>query len=284
MGAALCRAGGGASGRSVQPAARDSDGGGDRDGAPLTVDDHPAVLAALASAVATGCLDLSQADIALGAPNADAVLGAMVPQLSALPRGVLALHRLSVLTVRKSKLSALPPELGAALPALTTIDVSSNCLTGLPESLGALRALARLIVYKNGLTSLPASLGGCVSLVELNCFDNALVALPDGITQLEALEDVRAGSGGCGGSGGGDGDGSAAIVTHRCRAADSAPRPHPRSSTPAPTSSRRCRCAAAAPPPRWTRRTAQQPLPAMAATATRRRRPRHCRWRTGGGR
>lgn len=177
MGAGLCKGG---RDPSVKP---------DEEEAEPTIDDHPAIYVAIASAVKSGTLDLSQNEMALGGPP---VLNP-IPPLSALPKSALAesMRGLRVLKVTKSKLEMLPEEIGRALPLLEVLDLADNRIQLLPPSIGDMKKLQKLILFKNHLEALPEQLAGCSALLELNCFDNRLRQLPIGLTQLQLLEDVR---------------------------------------------------------------------------------------------
>ncbi|WP_182407308.1 leucine-rich repeat domain-containing protein [Psychrobacter sp. GP33] len=68
------------------------------------------------------------------------------------------------------------------------LDIRSNQLTELPESIGKLTRLRRLIVSKNQLDRLPDSIGQLINLECLDISDNPLTTLPESIVQLKELE------------------------------------------------------------------------------------------------
>ena len=97
------------------------------------------------------------------------------------------LTSLTSLNVASNALTVLPDSIGA-LTALTRLDVHNNTLGELPESLGNLTRLALANFSHNGLPSLPSSFGSLVALKELELNDNALDSLPPSIA---ALADLR---------------------------------------------------------------------------------------------
>ena len=78
------------------------------------------------------------------------------------------------------------------LTSLTTLFLSNNELTSLPESFGKLSSLQRLVLSENNLDSLPKSFTNLSSLKELLINENRLTALPDDIGKLTLLEELNA--------------------------------------------------------------------------------------------
>lgn len=76
-------------------------------------------------------------------------------------------------------LQNIPESLTARLLNVVVLDVHSNQLTSLPNSIGCLSKLKILNVSGNLLTSLPKSIEHCRSLEELNANFNKLTMLPD---------------------------------------------------------------------------------------------------------
>lgn len=69
----------------------------------------------------------------------------------------------------------------------TTIDLSDNDLTLLPESIGKQRRLKKLILSNNKIKSLPIEIGNLQNLREFNVSENQLESLPTVIGCLRKL-------------------------------------------------------------------------------------------------
>lgn len=74
------------------------------------------------------------------------------------------------------------------LLTITDLDISSNQLTELSESIGQLSKLRRLMVSNNQLDGLPDSIGQLINLECLDISGNPLTTLPESIIQLKELE------------------------------------------------------------------------------------------------
>ena len=99
------------------------------------------------------------------------------------------LTALTTLDLSGNQLTDLPDSLGN-LTALTTLDLSVNQLTRLPDSLDTLRSLTALTTLdftRNQLTQLPDSFGSLTALTQLNLRGNQLTRLPDSFGNLTAL-------------------------------------------------------------------------------------------------
>ena len=70
---------------------------------------------------------------------------------------------------------------------LTSLTISGNQLTSLPESIGNLSSLSVLALYSNQLTSLPENIGNLSNLEELNLSGNQLISIPNSIINLTNL-------------------------------------------------------------------------------------------------
>lgn len=109
-----------------------------------------------------------------------------------LPFGVLASLPLTELTARKNQLKGtLMQESVHSLPALQTLDVSSNQLVQICSSGSSLimPALHQLCVSMNRLQSLP-DISGWTGLLTLSADENSINAIPEGFTNLQQLRSV----------------------------------------------------------------------------------------------
>nr|MDO8088690.1 leucine-rich repeat domain-containing protein [Candidatus Sigynarchaeum springense] len=93
----------------------------------------------------------------------------------------------TALQLGSNGLSALPESIGN-LEALQTLWLSSNQLSSLPERIGNLRSLQILWLNGNQLSFLPENIGQLKSLQKLWLEDNKLTSLPESIGNLEALQ------------------------------------------------------------------------------------------------
>jgi Leucine-rich repeat (LRR) protein len=75
-------------------------------------------------------------------------------------------------------LAALMPGIAALSPYLTTLNLTGNGLTALPDTLGQLTALTTLNLAANELTALPEALGQLIALRSLSLQRNRLRMLP----------------------------------------------------------------------------------------------------------
>jgi len=103
-----------------------------------------------------------------------------------------ALTALRVLDLHSNRLAVLPDSI-ASLAHLKLLDVSCNLLTKLPDAIGELAHLATLACSRNRLRTLPAAIGNLRALTSLDVRLNRLVALPAELGTLDGLRslDVR---------------------------------------------------------------------------------------------
>ena len=92
-----------------------------------------------------------------------------------------------IIDVNESLSGEEPLEIGGQLwvdGRLDSLDLSTNQLTTLPESIGNLSSLKELYLYDNQLTTLPESIGNLSSLERLSLHHNQLTTLPESICNL----------------------------------------------------------------------------------------------------
>uniref|UniRef100_A0A0N5C8Z1 Endo/exonuclease/phosphatase domain-containing protein n=1 Tax=Strongyloides papillosus TaxID=174720 RepID=A0A0N5C8Z1_STREA len=73
---------------------------------------------------------------------------------------------------------------------ITTICLSNNLLTSIPESIGLMRNLKYLDISYNKLVTLPKSLSKCYNLVTLDVSNNLIVQFPDNLGLLKKKLEV----------------------------------------------------------------------------------------------
>ncbi|KZV26789.1 plant intracell Ras-group-related LRR protein 6-like [Dorcoceras hygrometricum] len=101
--------------------------------------------------------------------------------LATLPKPPMNLATICKLDLSNNHLQNIPESLTARLLNVVTLDVRSNQLKTLPNSIGCLSKLKVLNVSANFLHSLPRTIENCRSLEELNANFNQLTQLPDTI-------------------------------------------------------------------------------------------------------
>ncbi|XP_059634563.1 plant intracellular Ras-group-related LRR protein 6-like [Cornus florida] len=101
--------------------------------------------------------------------------------LESLPNPSLNLGTICKLDLSNNNLQGIPESLIARLLNVVVLDVHSNQLKSLPNSMGCLSKLKTLNVSGNLLESLPKTIENCRSLEELNANFNKLTRLPDTI-------------------------------------------------------------------------------------------------------
>ncbi|XP_028774123.1 plant intracellular Ras-group-related LRR protein 6-like [Neltuma alba] len=101
--------------------------------------------------------------------------------LDSLPNPSLNLATITNLHLSNNNLQSIPESLTARLLNVAVLDVHSNQLTSLPNSIGCLSKLKVLDVSGNLLDSLPKTIENCRALEELNANFNKLTKLPETI-------------------------------------------------------------------------------------------------------
>ncbi|KAL0381196.1 UNVERIFIED_CONTAM: Plant intracellular Ras-group-related LRR protein 4 [Sesamum angustifolium] len=130
--------------------------------------------------------------------------GKLSDQIEWLPDSIGKLSSLITFDVSENKIAILPDAIGG-LFSLQTLDLhgnrykncqnqfrelnlSSNGLTALPETIGSLVRLQKLNIETNEIEEIPHSIGRCTSLKELHADYNRLKALPEAVGRIESLE------------------------------------------------------------------------------------------------
>ena len=96
---------------------------------------------------------------------------------------------LKTLNLTSNKLLILPDSIGN-LTTLTELKLSYNKLTTLPDSIGNFAALTGLSLHNNNLLTLPESIGNLTALTGISLEDNQLTTLPESIDRLIALKEI----------------------------------------------------------------------------------------------
>ena len=163
--------------------------------------DPAAVEACLSAALAAGAhvaeLDLSSCGLAvlppwLATPQLARCLRRLTLKYNALNRldaALLArLPRLEALDLEGCQVAAVAEGELPALPALRSLNLSSNGLAALPADLAACPALEALLAANNPLAQLPDALGACPALQLLDVSGCRLGALPPSLAQCRTLQ------------------------------------------------------------------------------------------------
>eukprot|EP00928_Gymnodinium_smaydae_P087985 TRINITY_DN72147_c0_g1_i1.p1 TRINITY_DN72147_c0_g1~~TRINITY_DN72147_c0_g1_i1.p1 ORF type:complete len:291 (-),score=62.44 TRINITY_DN72147_c0_g1_i1:20-892(-) len=105
-------------------------------------------------------------------------------QLRSLPPQIGSLGKLKILQLDTNRLSSLPVDVWAGLGgSLEELDLSSNALKDLPDSLSDLKALVRLVVAKNEIRQLSPGFSNLTKLQHLDASDNLLQSVPAELIQ-----------------------------------------------------------------------------------------------------
>ncbi|GLD54603.1 protein scribble homolog isoform X2 [Lates japonicus] len=110
--------------------------------------------------------------------------------LKSLPTSLSFLVKLEQLDLGSNELEVLPDTLGA-LPNLRELWLDRNQLSSLPPELGNLRRLVCLDVSENRLEELPSELNGLLALTDLLLTQNLLEVVPDSIGCLKQLSILK---------------------------------------------------------------------------------------------
>ena len=108
-------------------------------------------------------------------------------QLKSLPQVLSKLKNLRELDLSVNALQSLSKNIIGTLIALTTLDLSANQLTTVPEAIGTLSNLMTLDLSNNQLTTVPEAIGSLSALTTLVLRSNQLTMLPKTIGNLTAL-------------------------------------------------------------------------------------------------
>lgn len=142
----------------------------------------------------------------LCAQNALTELPAAIGQLAGLQKLVLSGNQLRTLPLELSHLGSLRilqldgnklgPKLpanvfsGALLGAIEELDLSSNALKEVPNSLGSVHSLVRLVLPRNELRTLPDALGRLTKLQYLDAADNLLSGISPSLFESTCLSEL----------------------------------------------------------------------------------------------
>ncbi len=97
------------------------------------------------------------------------------------------LRKRTILNLSSNRLTILPESL-SKLTGLEQLGLDNNRLTTLPECVGKLTSLQQLVLSSNRLTTLPESVGKLTSLQQLGLNKNQLTSMPEWIGDLTALQ------------------------------------------------------------------------------------------------
>ncbi|XP_078170727.1 plant intracellular ras group-related LRR 6 [Carex rostrata] len=101
--------------------------------------------------------------------------------LDSIPNPIINLSLVTKVDLSNNNLESIPESLTARLLNMVALDVHSNQLKSLPNSIGCLSKLKVLNVSGNLLESFPKTFENCRALEELNANFNKLTRLPDTI-------------------------------------------------------------------------------------------------------
>ncbi|TVU15853.1 hypothetical protein EJB05_39394 [Eragrostis curvula] len=99
--------------------------------------------------------------------------------MDTIPHLTMPLGHITTLDLSNNNLESIPESIIARLLNVVVLDVHSNQMTSLPNSIGCLSKLKVLNVSGNLLHSLPSTIEECRALEELNANFNQLTKLPD---------------------------------------------------------------------------------------------------------
>ncbi|XP_050400370.2 uncharacterized protein LOC126817438 [Patella vulgata] len=91
------------------------------------------------------------------------------------------------LHLQTNQIESVPDELFTNLPCIMDLDISSNKLTQIPDSIANCTKLLTLVIYNNNLTTLPNTLASCKCLERLDISKNLMKEFPPVITKLSKL-------------------------------------------------------------------------------------------------
>jgi len=96
---------------------------------------------------------------------------------------------LTTLNLSGNQLTSIPESFGN-LTNLTELSIYNNPLTNLPESFGNLTNLTGLLIYRNPLTTIPESFGNLTNLTGLYIEGTQLTSLPESLGNLTNLTEL----------------------------------------------------------------------------------------------
>jgi Leucine-rich repeat (LRR) protein len=99
--------------------------------------------------------------------------------LTVLPDELGDLPRIRSLACNDCKLASIPKMLYTKTTMLRDLDLSTNSITSLPDTVGKLLSLESLYLSRNRLSGLPPTIGALSNLKELCIEENSIKTLPD---------------------------------------------------------------------------------------------------------
>ena len=107
-------------------------------------------------------------------------------EITEIPKSLLNLPELGIITIAKCGLKSIPVEIGKC--KIRELDLRGNDITDIPDSLTDITTLDYLDLSHNKISYLPESIGNLVGLLYLDVSNNNLHDLPDSIVKLDKLE------------------------------------------------------------------------------------------------
>lgn len=90
-------------------------------------------------------------------------------------------------TGQGAQLAHVPPAV-CQFTSLTSLNLSNNSITFLPQAVQDLQGLQQLLLARNDLGSLPPEIGALTALTELDVGANSIRKLPDALCKLTGLQ------------------------------------------------------------------------------------------------
>jgi len=114
------------------------------------------------------------------------VVDASHNEIESFPSCFLSVSGFGKLLLNHNKIKRIPDSL--RMSTVSALELDSNLIAEIPESIGNLKSLERLSLVGNQLTTLPEGIGGCVALAFFDVRGNFLETLP--VKQLTSLKSL----------------------------------------------------------------------------------------------